>query len=121
MSTILLNRKKSFGTVYGHTQIGYEQDGQMFRHDGTLHAAEPEKPKGIVSPPTVDALPTVTQATNTPEVLKAIEGLSSQIKDLKTEPKGPDPARSEAARKIWADRRAREAGAAHESSTAEPA
>lgn len=96
----VLNRKKSFGTVYGHPQIGYEQEGEVFKHDGTLHIPDPPKP--------------VAEA---PDVLKAIEGLSSQVKDLK-EPKGPDPARSEAARKIWAERRARESSDADPDSTA---
>jgi hypothetical protein len=118
--TQTLNRKKSFGTVYGHPQIGYEQDGLMFKHDGALHVPEPDKPR-VTSVPTVDSLPGASQVGTAPEVLKAIEGLSSQIKDLKTEPKSPDPARSEAARRIWAERRAREAGATHEASVADPA
>jgi hypothetical protein len=102
MIELSLNRKKSYGTVYGHPQIGYEQEGQVFRHDGTVHIEPPKPAATDVS--TMTAVP----AAITPDVLKAIEGISSQIKDLK-EPKGPDPARSEAARKIWAERRAREA------------
>lgn len=110
MTAVTLNRKKSFGTVYGHPQIGYAQDDHEFRHDGTLHVPEPEKPKTL---PTAESVPTTAQITSVPEVLLAIEGISSQLKDLK-EPKGPDPARSEAARKIWAERRAREAELANE-------
>lgn len=107
-----LNRKASYGTVYGHPQIGYEQNGQQFKHDDTLYSPQPEGPKAA---PTLQAVPTVAQLPS-PDVLKAIEGLSSQIKTL-NEPKGPDPARSEKARKIWADRRAREAELPNETST----
>ncbi len=107
-----LNRKASYGTVYGHPQIGYEQGGRQFKHDDTLCSFETEVPKVA---PTVPAVPTVAQLPS-PEVLKAIEGLSSQIKTL-NEPKGPDPVRSEKARKIWADRRAREAELTNETST----
>lgn len=107
-----LNRKASYGTVYGHPQIGYEQNGQQFKHDDTLYSPAPEVPKAVPPAPTVDAIPTAAQLPS-PDVLKAIEGLSSQIKNL-NEPKGPDPARSEKARKIWADRRARDAELAHE-------
>lgn len=103
-----LDRKHSYGTVYGHPQIGYVQGDQEFKHDGTLHIPEPEKPKVAATLPTADAFPTAAQIASAPEVLRAIEGISSQLKDLK-EPKGPDPARSEAARRIWAERRAREA------------
>lgn len=110
MESVKLDRKRSFGTVYGHPQIGYVQGDQEFRHDGSLHIPEPEKPK-VPSPPTADAFPSAAQ---TPDVLKAIEGLSTQIKDLKPTDKGPDPARSEAARRIWAERRAREAGGSGE-------
>jgi len=106
-----LNRKASYGTVYGHPQIGYEQNGQQFKHDDTLYAPEPAGTKAGV---TVDAVPTAAQLPS-PDVLKAIEGLSSQIQNLH-EPKGPDPARSEKARKIWADRRAREAELTNETS-----
>jgi len=104
-----LDHKRSYGTVYGHPQIGYAQDGQEFKHDGTLHIPEPEKPKAVLTPVTAEV---ASVAQVSPEVLKAIEGISSQLKDLK-EPKGPDPARSEAARKIWAERRAREAEVGH--------
>lgn len=116
--SIALNRKRSFGTVYGHPQIGYVQDEQEFKHDGMLHIPEADKPKSASMPPTVDAFPTAAQVASAPEVLKAIEGISSQIKELK-DPKGPDPARSEAARKIWAERRAREAEAGHAESSIE--
>lgn len=109
MSTPQLDRKRPYGTVYGHPQIGYAQGDHEFKHDGTLHVCETERPK-VSAVPSPDVFPTAAQIT--PEVLKAIEGISSQIKDLK-EPKGPDPARSEAARKIWAERRAREVESAH--------
>jgi hypothetical protein len=56
-----LDRKRSFGTVFNEPNIGFEQDGKYFRHDGTLYSlpvvgevkpAEPaEKPKG--SKPTI--------------------------------------------------------------------
>lgn len=112
--SLLLNRKKSFGTVYGDAQIGYEQDGLMFRHDGSLHGKEPVV-KAPDPAPTAEAFPTAAQIPESPKVLSALEALSAQIKDLKPEVKpemkGPDPARSEAARKIWLDRRAREAAA----------
>lgn len=122
MSTQLLDRKRSYGTVYGDPQIGYEQDGRMFRHDGTAHVFIPVKKPDVPAVPTAESFPTASQIADTP-VLKAIETLSSQIKEMKSEPKGPDPARSEAARKIWADRRAREAEVAHADSptqTAQP-
>ena len=115
-----LDHKRSYGTVYGHPQIGYEQEGQQFKHDGTVWTPEPPKP-AVAPAASVDVIPAapVTPATS-PEVLKALEGLSSQLKDLK-EPKGPDPARSEAARKIWADRRAREAEVTNEAPDTSPA
>lgn len=115
MNTIqTLDRKRSFGTVYGHPSIGFEQDQRPYRHDGTLHV-EPEKPAASVEAPPAQP------AAVSPEVLKVLEGLSSQIKDLKPESKAPDPARSEAARRIWAERRAREAEATNDSSSTEPA
>lgn len=109
-----LNRKKSFGTVYGDPRIGYEQDGFEFKHDGTLHA--PPNPP-VVATPSVEQLPTAASVPTAgdipaPQVMRALEQLSSQIKELTPEPpKPPDPARSEAMRKIWVERRAREAAA----------
>lgn len=104
-----LNRKKSFGQVYGHSQIGYEQDGLQFRHDGTLHSPEPSEPEKISDPgfppvQTVESLPTAAQLADS--------------KNAPETPRVPDPARSEAARRIWAERRAREAEASRTSDAA---
>ncbi len=39
-----MDKKRSFGIVYGDPKIGYEQSGRFFRHDGTaLQSDEPEK------------------------------------------------------------------------------
>lgn len=31
-----LNESRPFGTVYGHSQVAYEQDGKQFAHDKSL-------------------------------------------------------------------------------------
>jgi acyl-CoA thioesterase len=111
-----LNRKKPFGTVYGDPRIGYEQDGFEFKHDGTLHA-KAQPPPVVPAAPSVDQFPTASSVATAndipaPQVMQALEKLSSQIKELTPEPpKPPDPARSEKMRKIWVERRAREAAA----------
>ena len=39
-----LDRKESYGTVYGHTEIAYEQAGHQFRPDGSLYEPGEKKP-----------------------------------------------------------------------------
>jgi hypothetical protein len=116
-----LDRKRSYGTVYGDPHIGYEQDQLQFKHDGTLH--EPLK----ATPPVVAAIPTVESLSAQlapPQVLEKLDSIASQLKELQeaeskaAEPRAPDPARSEAARRIWIERRAREAAAQAEAQNA---
>ncbi len=114
-----LDRKRSYGTVYGDPSVGFMQDELPYRHDGTLHPSAAAKSEPAVTPavPTVNDFPTAASiATTPPQLMQALEALSGQIKELKSEPKveppkAPDPARSEAMRKIWVERRAREAAA----------
>lgn len=105
MNAQKLDRKRSYGIVYGDPSIGFFQDELPYKHDGTLHpsAAAPNPPQTApasppVTPPTADQFPT---ADTLPETIEA-----SQVKP---EIPKPDPARSEMMRKIWAERRAREA------------
>ena len=49
---IKLDRKRSYGTVYGDPNVGFVQDERHFRHDGSVYEpikpevkAEPEPPK----------------------------------------------------------------------------
>ena len=32
-----IDKSRNYGTVVGHPDIAYEQDGHHFRHDGTLY------------------------------------------------------------------------------------
>ena len=124
MTTEQLDRKRSYGTVYGDPHVGFEQDGRMFRHDGMPHSPQVKSAIGpaiTAQPPPPTLTVPATPAAVAPEVLKALEGISSQIKELKPDLKGPDPARSEMARRVWADRRAREAQATESETPAEPA
>lgn len=42
---IQLDRKRPYGQVFGSANVGYEQDGKSFDHDGVLIADEkPPKP-----------------------------------------------------------------------------
>ncbi len=128
MNTQKLDRKRSYGTVYGDPSIGFFQDEVPYKHDGTVHqsaaASTPSAPPAPATPvvPTAEMFPTAQTLPEAPQMLRALEELSSQIRDLKAEPpkpespKAPDPARSEAARRIWIERRAREAAAAAETS-----
>lgn len=106
-----LDRKRSYGTVYGDPSIGFIQDELPYRHDGTLHpSAAKDAAPSAEQFPTAASMPTANDA---PQVMRAIEALASQISELKPEgPKAPDPARSEKMRQIWVERRAREAAAA---------
>ncbi len=113
-----LDRKRSYGTVYGDPNIGFFQDELPYRHDGTLHPSALPAPPKDPAPPDAASFPSAASVptANDIPVLQALEALSSQIKELKPEPpepaKTPDPARSELMRKIWVERRAREAAAA---------
>ena len=93
-----LDRKRSYGVVYGDPQIGFMQDERAYRHDGTLHESSAAK---LVETVTVPPVPTA-------ESFPSAEQLAEK---KKPEVRAPDPARSEQMRQIWAERRAREAAA----------
>lgn len=62
-----LDRKRSFGVVYGDPNIGYMQDNKPFRHDGSPYlpasAAIPTvKPDQLVGMAKVEAAPQTTPA-----------------------------------------------------------
>lgn len=108
-----LDRKRSYGTVYGDPNVGFIQDELPYRHDGTLqpNTAVSATPPPAATVPTAASFPTASEIP-TPEVIRALAELSSQIKELKPEAlKPPDPARSEKMRQVWVERRAREAAA----------
>lgn len=91
---IKLNRAKSYGTVFGDPNIGFVQDGFSFRHDGTrLHApaAAPVDVVAAASPEPTVSISSETDSEAEPEPLSP-----------------PNPARSEASRRAWVERRARE-------------
>ncbi len=114
METAKLDRKRSYGLVYGDPNIGFMQDELPYRHDGTL--LPPKEGPSPPAPPTAASFPTASDIPS-PQVLQAIEALSSQIKELKPDPPKPDPARSEKMRQIWLERRAREAAASEPAPT----
>lgn len=39
-----LDRKRSYGVVYGDPNIGFMQDGKGYRHDGRLYVPPPPPP-----------------------------------------------------------------------------
>lgn len=109
MSDIELNRKRHFGVVYGDPEIGYEQDRNFFRHDGSLH--------------TRNTVPLQVRQTDTgpaqaPDWMLAFNALSDQIKALasivqgkpsvKAQKEAKSAALSAAAKARWAERRATE-------------
>lgn len=56
-----LDRKRPFGTVYGHPGVGFMQDEKPFRHDGSPYVEPVEAAKGFPSVPKVEDLPTPEQ------------------------------------------------------------
>lgn len=97
MTDVKLDRKRSYGTVYGDAQVGYIQDNLEFRHDGAVH-------------------PRCVPTQSAPSVAPAVSPLSNEDASEAAEPKAdrrpPNPERSEAMRKLWAERRKREEAAA---------
>lgn len=63
-----LDRKRSYGTVYGDPNIGFVQDNKNFRVDGTLIPDKPKDatppagaPVALPAPPPVEAIPTTAE------------------------------------------------------------
>lgn len=83
-----LDRKRSFGTVYGDPNVGFVQDDRYFRHDGTLY----EVP-----------------ATAITQAVASVIGSESAMKDPEASKRAVSEerrvAQSEAMKKVWADRR----------------
>lgn len=52
MPDIKLNRRRSYGTVSGHPEIRYVQDGLNFGHDGSLILPPGEAPPPVTVGPT---------------------------------------------------------------------
>lgn len=96
-----LDRKKSYGTVYGDPKVGFVQDDKYFRHDGTLLVEEPNS------------------TTTTPPESKAVESKALDAVPKVQKPRSDEQkaAQSEAMKKIWAERRAVQADKA---TTGEP-
>jgi len=62
-----LREDRSYGTVYGHSQIAYEQDGHQFGHD-----------KGLLEGPIVE--PPAPPASSVDEAAKAAR--SAKMKEI---------------------------------------
>ena len=115
MEHLKLDRKRSYGTVYGDPHVGFVQDGSSFRPDGTLlHAAADAY---VETAPTLSAasLPLPMDAADHPVLPDCRPGeVSIQAEVPKAEPESfhsPSPARSEAVRRAWVERRERERAA----------
>ena len=68
MSTeeLKLDRKRSYGTVYNHSGIGFMQDNLPFRHDGTLYVEPaPSDRMARAAVPKVEDIPTADQVALT--------------------------------------------------------
>jgi hypothetical protein len=87
MSEGKLDRKRSYGTVYGHSGIGFMQDDKPFRHDGTAYVEPVTSVAPFATVPTVEQIPTVEQVETRPQT------------------------HSEKMKQVWAARRAAEANA----------
>lgn len=64
---VKLDRKRSYGTVYGDPNIGFVQDNKNFRVDGTLLPEKPKDASPVAAPaaaipavPTVEEIPTAS-------------------------------------------------------------
>lgn len=83
-----LDRKRSFGVVYGDPNIGFMQDNKPFRHDGSPYvppvAIPTVKPDQLVGVARVEDFPTVDKVPNRPLT------------------------HSEKMKQVWANRRAQE-------------
>lgn len=107
MSDIELNRKRSFGVVYGDPEIGYEQDRNYFRHDGSLHTLKATS---------MQVRQTDRGPDTPPDWMLAFNALSDQMKALASVVQGKPSAKeqkeaksaalSASAKARWAERRA---------------
>jgi hypothetical protein len=63
-----LDRKRAFGVVYGHPNIGFMQDEKPFKPDGSpyIEPVDPTKPIPPVAAPKVEELPTAEQLAEKP-------------------------------------------------------